>query len=112
MKLFMLHADNSRQMDKISEELSQNKFKVVEKQANYILMRKRRYGNLLIQIVCLIIALQFFMFAIFINVIYFTYSYLWASPTVFITTETESDDGETLEFDDMDEILKAANRLL
>ena len=32
MSLFILHADNSKEMDKISEELSQNKFKVIEKE--------------------------------------------------------------------------------
>ena len=106
MKLFLMKADNSKDMEKISEELSQHKFKTVDTQDNFILMRKRRYGNILIHVVCLIIALQFIGLVIFINVAYFAYSFLWASPNVFITTETEGDDGETLEFSDMDEILK------
>ena len=112
MGLFILKADNSKEMDKISEELSQKKFKVVEKQDNYILMKRRRYGNILIHVVCLIIALSFIGIVIFINVIYFTYSFLWASPNVLITTETVGDDGEPLEFSNMDEILKQATRLV
>lgn len=112
MSLFILKADNSKQMDEISEELSQKKFKVVEKQDNYILMKKRRYGNLLIHAVCLIVALSFIGIVIFINVVYFAYSFLWASPNVLITTETVSDEGEPLEFSDMDEILNEATRLI
>ena len=112
MKLFLMKADNSKDMEKISEELSQHKFKTVDTQDNFILMRKRRYGNILIHVVCLIIALQFIGLVIFINVAYFAYSFLWASPNVLITTESEGDDGEALEFSDMDEILKEANRLI
>lgn len=112
MSLFILHADNSKEMDKISEELSQNKFKVIEKQDNYILMKKKRYGNLLIHAVCLIVALSFIGIVIFINVVYFAYSFLWASPNVLITTETVGDDGEPLKFSNMDEILNQATRLI
>jgi hypothetical protein len=112
MSLFILHADNSKEMEMISEELSQNKFKKIEEQDNYILMKKRRYGNLLIHAVCLIIALGYIGIVIFINVIYFAYSFLWASPNVLITTETVGDNGEPLEFSNMDEILQKANALI
>ncbi len=112
MVLYILSADNSKEMDKISEELSQYKFKTVEKQDNYILMKKRRYGNLLIHAVCLIIALGFVGMVIFVNVVYFAYSFIWASPNVLITTETVSEDGESLEFSDMDEILKKATVII
>lgn len=112
MALFILSADNSKDMDNISEELSKYKFKTIEKQDNYILMKKRRYGNLLIHAVCLVIALGFVGIVIFVNVIYFAYSFIWASPNVLITTETVGDDGNPLEFSDMDEILKKATAIL
>ena len=112
MGLYILSADNSKEMEKLSEELSQNKFKKIEEQDNYILMKKRRYGNLLIHAVCLIIALGYIGIVIFINVIYFAYSFLWASPNVLITTETVGDNGEPLEFSNMDEILQKANALI
>ena len=112
MSLYILSATTSSEMDKLEDELKQNKFKTLEKQDNYILMKKRRYGNLLIHAVCLIIALSFIGIVIFANVIYFTYSFIWASPNVLITTETVADDGEPLEFSDMDEILKQATRLV
>ena len=112
MKLFILSADNSKDMDNISEELSQYKFKTIEKQDNYILMKKRRYGNLLIHAVCLVIALGFVGIVLFVNVIYFAYSFIWASPNVLITTEKVGDDGNPLEFSDMDEILKKATAIL
>lgn len=37
MKLFILKADNSKEMNKISEDLSQNKFKITQQEKHYIL---------------------------------------------------------------------------
>lgn len=99
-------------MDSISNELSLKKFKVTQSDKNYILMRKKRYGNLLIHAICLIIALQFVELVLLINVAYFSYSYLYASPNVLITTERVDDDGNPLEFSNMDEILNKANAIL
>lgn len=112
MALLILGADSSKEMESIAEELSDKKFKLVEQDKNFILMRKRRYGNPLIHAVCLIIALSAFSLLIFINVVYFMYSYIWASPNVLITTEKVSDDGEPLEFSSMDEVLKKATAIL
>ena len=112
MKLFILKADNSKDMDSISNELSLKKFKVTQSDKNYILMRKKRYGNLLIHAICLIIDLQFVGLVLLINVAYFSYSYLYASPNVLITTERVDDDGNPLEFSNMDEILNKANAIL
>lgn len=112
MVLLILGADNSKEMEDIAEELSAKKFKLVEKDKEFILMRKRRYGNLLIHAVCLIIALSAFSLLIFVNVVYFMYSYIWASPNVLITTEKVSDEGEPLEFSTMDEVLNKANAIL
>ena len=112
MSLYILSADNSKQMESISKELSEKKFKTVESEDNYILMRKRRYGNILIHAVCILIALQFMALVIFVNVIYFAYSFIWASPNVLITTESVGDDGKPLEFSTMDEILKKATAIL
>ena len=112
MKLFILSADNSKEMEEISEELSLKKFKVVESDSKFILMRKRRFGNILIQVICLILALQVSAWFLFINVGYFTYSYLWASPHVLITTEKVGEDGERLEFNTLDEVLNKAYSIL
>ena len=112
MSLFILHADNSKEMKRISDELSEHKFKTIETQDNYILMKKRRYGNPLIHVVCLIIALSAIGIVIFINVVYFAYSFIWKSPNVLITTEKVADDGQALEFSDMDEVLKEATAIL
>lgn len=112
MKLFVLDADNSEVMEKKAEELSQYKFKAIEKDDNFILMRRRRYGNVLIHAVALILALLVSAAFIFINVAYFTYSYLWASPHVLITTEKVDEDGEALEFNDIDEVLTKATAIL
>ena len=112
MKLFILSADSSDEIKKISEKLSEKKFIMIESEDNFALMKKRRYGNLLIQVVCLILALQVSMLFLFINLAYFAYSYLWASPHVLITTEKVGEDGEKLEFDSMDDVLNKANAIL
>ena len=112
MKLFILSADSSEEIKKISEDLSEKKFIMIESEDNFALMKKRRYGNLLIQVVCLILALQVSMLFLFINLAYFAYSYLWASPHVLITTEKVGEDGEKLEFDSMDDVLNKANAIL
>lgn len=112
MKLFILSADNSKDLTRISEELSEKKFIEVESEDNYILMKRRRYGNVLIHVVCLILALIVFMPFIIVNVVYFAYSYLWASPYVLITTEKVGEDGEKLEFDSMDDVLNKASAIL
>jgi hypothetical protein len=112
MKLFILSADSSDEIKKISEKLSEKKFIMIESEDNFALMKKRRYGNLLIHAVCLLTALFFIGIVIFINVAYFAYSLLWASPHVPITTETVGEDGKPLEFSNMDEILKKATAFI
>ena len=68
MKLFILSADNSDELIKIADELSQKKFKVIDEDENFILMRKRRYGNILIQVICLLLALLVSGIFLFVNV--------------------------------------------
>lgn len=112
MNLLILEADSVKEMEDISQELSQNKFRIIQQDDDFILMNKRRFGNPLIHAVCLILALFTFSLLIFINVGYFMYSYIWASPNVLITTEKVSDEGEPLEFNSMDEVLDKANAIL
>ena len=110
MELFILNADNSHEIDKISEELSEHKFKIIQEEKHFTLMKKNRYGNYYVHILFLLIGLFFFSPALLVNVIYFTYSYLWASPHVLITTEIKAEDGEDLEFNTMEEVIKSANK--
>lgn len=112
MDLFILSADSSKEMDGIAFELSKKKFKIIEQDKKFVLMKKRRFGNVLIHVVSLILALQVSSLFILVNLIYFTYSYLWASPHVLITTEKESGEGEELQFNTIDEVLKKANAIL
>lgn len=112
MKVFILSADNSDDLIKIAEELSEKKFRAIEKDDKFILMKKRRYGNILIQVVFLLLALQVSSLFLIVNLVYFTYSYLWASPHVLITTEKVGENGEKLEFNSMDEVLAKANAIL
>lgn len=111
MDLFVLKADNSNEMYKISEELSVHKFNIIQEENHFILMKKKRYGNYYVHILFLLIGLFWVYLALIVNVVYFTYSYLWASPHVLITTEIKADDGEDLEYNTMDEVLEKANKL-
>ena len=112
MDLLILRADSSKEMEQTAEELSQKKFKVIEEEEHFILMRKRRYGNILIQVIVFLLALQVSSIFLLINAGYFAYSYLWASPHVLITTEKFAENGEKLEFNSMDEVLNKANAIL
>ena len=112
MKLLILHAKDSKDLVNISEELSQKKFKAIDSDENFILMRKRRYGNILVQVVFLLLAFVVSSLFLIVNVAYFTYSYLWASPHVLVTTEKVDEDGQKLEFNSMDEVLAKANAIL
>ena len=111
MDLFILKANNDKELKVISEELALEKFKVIQEEDNFILLRKKRYGNYYVHILFLIIGLFFAFPALIVNVVYFAYSYLWASPHVLITTETKTESGEDLGFNTMDEVLEKANKL-
>ena len=45
MDLFILQANNTKEMENIALELNESKFKAIERDENFILMKKRRYGN-------------------------------------------------------------------
>ena len=112
MDLFILEANSAGEMEDLANQLAENKFVLVEKGEEFFLMKKRRFGNPLIHAVSLILALMYFYPFILLNLVYFIYSYLWASPHVLITTEKKTEDGDDLKFNTMDEIFKKANAIL
>ena len=79
MKLFILKADDSKNMNKISEELLDNKFRITQQENHYILMRKKRYGNYTAHMFFLFIGLFWFMPALIANVVYVAYSLILKS---------------------------------
>ncbi|WP_296807616.1 hypothetical protein [uncultured Methanobrevibacter sp.] len=109
--IYILKADNSKEMNAIPEELSEIKFKIIPEEKHFLLMKKKRYGNYYAHILFLLIRLFYLQPALIVNVVYFTYSYLCASPHVLITTDTKSETGEDLEFNTMDDVLEKANKL-
>ena len=111
MDLFILGAKNDSEMNRISGELSEIKFKLIQEDKNFLLMKKNRYGNYYLHILFLFIGLFIFSPMLILNVVYFTYSYLWASPHVLITTEITDEEGNSLKFNNMDEVLEKANKL-
>ena len=111
MDLFILKAKNNDEMYSICENLEKEKFKTIQEEDNFVLMKRKRYGNYYVHILFLLIGLFFFYPALLVNLVYFTYSYLWDSPHVLVTTETKAESGEPLEYNTMDEVLKKANKL-
>ena len=112
MDLFILEADSSKEMENLASQLAESKFKAIESGDEFILMKKRRYGNVLIHVISIILFLEVTSLFILFNLGYFAYSYLWASPHVLITTEKKTEDGDVLEFNTIDEVLKKANAIL
>ena len=69
MELFILKADSTQEMDKISEDLSQYKFKRIQEEKHFILMKMKRYGNYYVHILCLLIGMFWFSPALIVNVV-------------------------------------------
>lgn len=111
MDLFIVKAKNKKDLEKISDDFLSEKFNVIQIEDNFILMKKRRYGNIYVHALFLLIGLFYIWPLLIVNLAYFTYSYLWASPHVLITTEIKSEDGEILEFNTIDEVIKCGNKL-
>lgn len=111
MDLFILKANNDEELGAISEDLVSKKFKIIQKEDNFVLLKKKRYGNYYVHILFLLIGLFYIAPFLIVNVVYFAYSYLWASPHVLVTTDIESKDGEVLEFNTIDEVMSSANKL-
>lgn len=112
MALKIIKAKDSKDMDEIEKKFSENKFKVLSKENHYVLMKRKRYGNTVIQLGLLFFALFFFAPIIIINVVYFAYSFLVKSPTVLITVETKGEDGSPLQFNTIEEVLEEGNSIL
>ncbi len=112
MKIHIIHGENKKNVDEISEKLQENKFKVIQTSNNFVLLKKRRYGNTVIQLGVLFFALFIFYPLILVNLAYFTYSYLFRSPHVLVTTQTHADNGDKLEFENIEDILEQSNTIL
>lgn len=117
MDLQIIQAKNNNDMKYIGDKLAENKFKVQSSDNNYILMRKKRYGNIIIQVGLLIFALflvpvPYAYIFLIIVIIYFSYSYLFNSPNVLITTENKDVDGKDLKFTTVEKVLEIGNAIL
>lgn len=109
MKIQTLSAKNLKEMENISNKLCENKFKINSRDENFILLRKRRCGNIYIHLFFLFVAFFLINIAIIVNVAYFSYSYLFKSPHVLITTETVDHEGNPLKFDNIEEVIEKSN---
>lgn len=111
-QLHIIYGENKKDINRISEKLQENKFRIMQTSDNFILLKKRRYGNMVIQLGILFLALFMFYPLILVNLAYFTYAYLFRSPNVLVTSETQSDNGDELEFENIEDVLKQSNTTL
>lgn len=99
-----IFAKNRNEMYKFSDKLESAKFKVQSESDNFIYLRKNRYGNIFIHIALILIALFYFQYAIFLNLVYFLYNFYVNSIIIFITTETIDKEGNSIEFSNFDDL--------
>ena len=99
MKPKIVHARDSDVMHKLSDLFVESKYSVKAEDKNYVLLKKNNYGNVLIHLPFLLIALFLNAFALLVNVAYFAYSLFQKSNVILITTEKKDDEGNPLEFD-------------
>ena len=91
-------------MNELAEILSKSKYKMEYHEKNYILMRKKDYGNLILHGIFIAIGLIINVLVFILNVIYFSYSFLKKSNIILITTETTDINGNTVEFDKAEDL--------
>lgn len=99
MKPKIVHGRDSDVMHKLSDLFVESKYSVKAEDKNYVLLKKNNYGNVLIHLPFLLIALFLNAFALLVNVAYFAYSIFKKSNVILITTEKKDDEGNPLEFD-------------
>ncbi|WP_409198621.1 hypothetical protein ACA135_01895 [Methanobrevibacter acididurans] len=93
-----IFAKNQNEMYKTADLLEEKKYKVKSEDKNYILLRKNAYGNILIHIAIILIALFYFNYIIIITILYFLYNFYKNSVVILITTESKDEDGNPLDF--------------
>ncbi|MBR5502970.1 MAG: hypothetical protein IKV87_00745 [Methanobrevibacter sp.] len=104
MKPKIVHARDHEVMVQLTKLFEESKYSIKAQDKNYTLLKKNNYGNILIHLPFLLIALFFNALAILVNVAYFAYSIFQKSNVILITTEKKDEDGNPLEFDDVSEI--------
>lgn len=104
MKPKIVHARDYKVMAELAGLFEDSKYKVKAQDKNFILLKKNNYGNVMIHLPFLLIALFFSALALIVNVVYFAYSVFQKSNVILITTEKLDENGNPLEFDDVSEI--------
>ena len=104
MKPKIVHARDSDIMYQLSDLFVESKYSIKSEDNNYVLLKKNDYGNILIHLPFLLIALFINGYALLVNVGYFAYSLFKKSNVVLITTEKLDDEGNPLEFDSVREL--------
>lgn len=104
MKPKIVHARDKKVMKQLSKLFVESKYSIKEEHKNYVLLKKRNYGNVLIHLPFILIGLFYNGYALLVNLGYFAYSFFKRSNVVLITTEKKDEEGNPLEFDSVREL--------
>lgn len=104
MKPVILHVKNEADMEELSDILKKSKYNMKYREKNYILLKKKNYGNYILHGVFVLVGLFINSLAFILNVIYFGYCFLKKSNIILITTETKDDVGNEVEFDKAEDL--------
>lgn len=104
MKPVVLHVKNNEDMEELSEILKKSKYSINHREQNYILLKKKNYGNLILHGIFIFIGLVINMLGFVLNVIYFAYSFFKKSNIILITTETKDQDNNPVKFDNAEDL--------
>ncbi|AGN16328.1 hypothetical protein [Methanobrevibacter boviskoreani] len=103
MRPLTIHAKNKEELDKFTDLLEENNFKLHSYDDNFSFLYKRAYGNWVAHLICIILAATLTAWFLFGNLVLFLYAFYRNSQYVLITTKLEND-GEKLDFDEFNEI--------
>lgn len=110
-KTLLLKAKNYDDMEKIAKPFFDRGYKSMSSDPEHIIARKKNFGNIFVHALLLFLILfvvgynsmiLYILCAIYI--FYFIFNLFRNSEVVLITTESTDDDGNSLEFDSMDDV--------
>jgi len=113
MKLKIIKAKNRDEIDEITQKLLDNKFKAVDEEESFVLVKRIRYGDIKVHMILIALALispnviiPLLIPSCFIVgfIVYFAYNVFKRSEAVLVTTEEFDKDGNPLEFSNLEDI--------
>jgi cytochrome c biogenesis protein ResB len=108
-KTLILKAENFDDMEKIAKPFLEKGYKIISSNSKHIIARKRSFGSIFIHILLLFLILfvvsynSLLLYVLCgVYILYFIFNLFNNSKVVLITTETTDEEGNPVEFDDIE----------